>query len=253
MATIRLTNATNHFTDSDLDNDIYAGKGNDVVFGMGGFDHIFGEAGNDRLYTGDLPPDRWEYAYNDETLDGGIGADVLFGGLGGQSLYGGAGNDRLYDHSGWDQLFGGNGNDDLNASTGRLLGEDGDDRLYVPEHSDPSLSGNLTYRGAEAIGGAGADRFVLDFQADGVKQVVDVRDFTAIDKLFLKVVDADETILMKDVDIKHSLDTNHDQRLDVSDGYDAAADWGVTNVEGFCAAPPHRRRRSRAAPRLGSL
>ena len=64
---------------------------------------------------------------------------------------------------------------------------------------------------------------MLDFQADDVKQVVDVRDFTTVDKLFLKVVDEDETILMRDVDIKHSLDTNHDQRLDVSDGYDAAA------------------------------
>lgn len=48
------------------------GEGNDVLFGLGGNDHLYGGSGNDILFGGS----------GDDYLDGGEGRDILFGGSG---------------------------------------------------------------------------------------------------------------------------------------------------------------------------
>ncbi len=79
-----------------------------------GFDNqsnrMFGLAGNDQLYGGQL----------EDTLDGGDGNDSLTGYAGNDNLIGGNGNDYLDGGAGSDSLSGGKGND-------RLVGGDGND------------------------------------------------------------------------------------------------------------------------------
>ena len=74
---------------------VFAGSGNDVIFGNdthnrlhGGFgdDLIFGDRGNDLI---------WGY-YGDDWLRGDRGNDTLVGGPGNDYLVGGLGNDRFY-------------------------------------------------------------------------------------------------------------------------------------------------------------
>lgn len=95
---------------------IYAGSGNDWVFGGRGDDVIFGGAGTDFLFG---------RGGNDE-LWGGDGNDFLFGGAGHDKLRGQAGNDWLFGQSGDDDLDGGDGFDWLFGGLGRdelLFGE----------------------------------------------------------------------------------------------------------------------------------
>jgi Tol biopolymer transport system component len=108
---------------------ICAGAGRDRVDAgtngaEGGFDHVFGGPGPDRLILG---PELG-------SLNGGPGNDVLIGSKGGDELYGGAGNDVLksgaasYDS---DFLFGGPGNDVLFGGPGpdQMHGGPGRNRL----------------------------------------------------------------------------------------------------------------------------
>ncbi|MDD9857673.1 MAG: calcium-binding protein, partial [Gammaproteobacteria bacterium] len=64
-----------------------------------------------------------------DTLDGGLGDDVLFGGTGDDRLEGNRGNDYLMGNFGDDVLFGGEGDDYLNGLVG-------DDALYGGDGSD---------------------------------------------------------------------------------------------------------------------
>ncbi len=80
---------------------IHAGLGNDLVFGLGDNDKIWGEAGDDTLFGMD--------GYDD--LRGGQGNDLLDGGGGGDQLDGGDGNDTLIASGGPDYLYGGAGTD----------------------------------------------------------------------------------------------------------------------------------------------
>ena len=79
---------------NDKDNEIYSGKGKDVLKGGNGKDSLYGGAGNDSLW-------------------GEKGDDYLFGDAGNDSLCGGKGNDTLYGGSGKDVFFyaSGDGND----------------------------------------------------------------------------------------------------------------------------------------------
>lgn len=90
-----------------------------------------------------------------DVLTGGAGNDVLIGGAGDDVLVGGPGDDRLDGGTGADRLFGGPGDDVLipGGTAGALRpdlshGEAGRDHLHLAPD-------NL------AIGGAGADDFVL--------------------------------------------------------------------------------------------
>ncbi len=79
------TEADDHLTCSDENNDIDALSGNDVVNGMGGNDTLIGNTGNDTLAGGDG---------NDQLL-GGEGDDVLQDSNGNDNMSGGLGDDRF--------------------------------------------------------------------------------------------------------------------------------------------------------------
>lgn len=96
---------------------IYAGAGNDTVFGNGGDDEIFAGSGNDFVSCGD-GEDRVFGSSGDDCLEGNDGDDFLNGGSGNDSLAGGYDNDRLFGMSGDDNLFGGDGMDQLNGGSG---------------------------------------------------------------------------------------------------------------------------------------
>ena len=74
---------------------------NDIIFGRGGADTIYGLGGNDRINAG----------AGDDQVFGGPGNDVLLGRGGNDGLFGGAGNDHLNGAGGQNRLTGGAGAD----------------------------------------------------------------------------------------------------------------------------------------------
>lgn len=151
--------------------------GADRLFGMGGNDHIFGNAQG--AAQGAADGDDWidagsggDYVNGqggNDTIHGGSGSDRLLGGSGNDLIVGdneigidpatlGFGNDHLNGNKGNDTLIGGWGNDDLH-------GGQGDDLLQGGEQND-LLSGDLgndTLEGGGGVdtmsGGSGADIF----------------------------------------------------------------------------------------------
>lgn len=81
-----------------VENEVYAGEGNDKIFGGRGLDYILGDAGND-------------------LIKGRAGNDVLIGGEGNDTIYGDT-NSSIYDDTGSDILSGGNGNNYLDGGNG---------------------------------------------------------------------------------------------------------------------------------------
>ena len=76
---------------NDLDNDIFGGRGRDVLLGRDGRDYLNGNDGDDRLKGGQ----------GGDVLNGGAGTDRLKGGAGRDKLIGGDGNDVFIFKSGW--------------------------------------------------------------------------------------------------------------------------------------------------------
>jgi Ca2+-binding RTX toxin-like protein len=73
---------------------VYAGNGNDTVYGLGGADTLYGGNGDDALFGG--AGIDWLYGENgDDRLDGGTGDDFLVGGRGNDQLTGGTGRDTF--------------------------------------------------------------------------------------------------------------------------------------------------------------
>lgn len=152
-------NDTINKSGTNVEWNIWAGAGNDTVFGGNLDDTIQGEDGNDTLY-------------------GGGGSDWLSGGNGADKLYGEAGNDYLYGESGADRLYGGDGNDFLNggADNDYLYGGAGNDTLFGDSGTDYLYGGagnDILY------GGAGGDYFVFELNGgtdDRIKDFVDGTD-----------------------------------------------------------------------------
>ncbi|MGO4124059.1 calcium-binding protein [Inquilinus sp. YAF38] len=94
------TDYSDRLTGSAADNFLNGGNGwgNDILYGLGGNDVLWGSLGHDQLY-------------------GGAGDDTLKGYQGNNQLYGGDGNDVLEAEDGVDILDGGAGNDILRANT----------------------------------------------------------------------------------------------------------------------------------------
>ena len=128
------------------------GAGNDTLTGGLIADLITGGAGNDTLVGG----------FGNDTLAGGDGADSLTGEFGSDALYGGAGDDTISGGSDDDTLVGGDGNDRLDGGYGddTLHGDDPPGTLYLigqPEATGAdSLDGG--YGNDAVYGGNGDDQ-----------------------------------------------------------------------------------------------
>jgi Ca2+-binding RTX toxin-like protein len=121
-----------------------------------------------------------------DSIDGGAGADTIFGGLGQDTLLGGADADILYGGVGNDSLDGGDGNDTLYGGTGNDTvsgGEFNDVIIMVPGDVATVPGGDMsTVPGYEFVfgggGGVGApnDFDILDLSAYPLSQVQVVRN-----------------------------------------------------------------------------
>ena len=112
---------------------------------------------------------------DDDTVDGGNGADQLFGNLGADTLNGGAGDDVISGNAGGDTLdggadddivHGGEGNDTLSGGTGddELYGGDGNDTLYGINATDSASSSvtDGTLNSQNANFNSGLDGYTYD-------------------------------------------------------------------------------------------
>lgn len=206
---------------------------------------VHGRGGADRL---------WGTAY-DDTLFGDAGDDTLDGFAGNDRLAGGKGADTLGDYQGWNDLRGGAG-DDVVGGTGLLVGGLGNDWIGLlggiaygdvsPEFTSRQ-AGNDTFTVDmryhteipfyQAVGGPGADRYLVEFSADAVQSRLDVWDFdqAAGDSFNINVqpgLDSGQYgVLVGSLELE--LDTNRDGLID---GRDPASIFGVTWADPFANA-----------------
>ncbi|MCP5434346.1 MAG: putative Ig domain-containing protein [Chromatiaceae bacterium] len=147
---------------------VSAESGDDMVFGSGRLDGLFGGEGNDYLYAGggnDFIYGDWQaylpyenlaitdYDYEWITIDddGNVTTFVDYvSGIGDDHIYAGSGNDNAWGEAGNDIIFGGEGNDRLNGDIARINPDGsptlppsfhGTDRLYG-EGGEDTLIGN---------------------------------------------------------------------------------------------------------------
>ncbi|WP_068148818.1 calcium-binding protein [Kordiimonas lipolytica] len=177
-------------------NSIWAGEGNDVVYGASaadqlgggdGDDYIAGAGGNDIIYAGRT---------GDDTLDGGAGDDIIFGGRDDDVVRGGDGDDELYGGRLHDVVEGGAGNDSIYGGTGNdtLTGGEGDD-IILPGNN--SLSGAVDYdllifaagHGSDIVSGFSLDEDQLDLSATSTEFI----DLAAVQAA---ATDTDEGVLI---------------------------------------------------------
>ena len=158
---------------------LYAGSGDDTIYGGSRFNNIAGESGNDMLdshagegsLSGGLGDDRI-YA-GTGTADGGEGNDIIEA-TGMATIRGGSGADRITGSFLDDLIDGGTGDDSIDGSFGndsiqggagndRIDGGDGDDRLFGDEGND-ILNGQS---GSDVIeGGSGNDTITGGYDPD---------------------------------------------------------------------------------------
>ncbi|MBS7791770.1 phosphatase PAP2 family protein [Roseococcus sp. SDR] len=110
--------------------DIWGFGGNDTLIGGLAADILRGGSGHDELF-GDAGADLLLGEDGQDTLRGGDGDDTLDGGAGHDVLVGGAGDDLLLGAAGQDTLTGGEGHDTLDGGDGhdQLAGGEGHDQL----------------------------------------------------------------------------------------------------------------------------
>ena len=106
----------------------------------------------------------------DDTIDGGLGNDLITGDVGNDSILGGEGNDTITGDSGNDSLTGGEGSDEIYAGADddwvllaegdTVYGEGGDDLFLVTDYGEAGTN-NATVVGGETGETAGD---TLDFQ-----------------------------------------------------------------------------------------
>ena len=146
------------------DDEVWGDYGDDELLGEGGVDKIRGEAGNDIVFGGDnadvLYGDGEQvpaHLHGNDYVDGGAGEDVLYGSGGDDFLYGGEDRDVLQGDSGRDYLYGETGNDDLFGGSGEdtLSGGPGDDLLMGGPDDDTYIleinGGKDTVRDDEGV------------------------------------------------------------------------------------------------------
>lgn len=207
---------------SALSDTIYGGIGNDLLAGGAGNDVIYGGNGNDTIYgdyrqVDENPASPFADAPSYEQIRGGNGDDVIYGGSGWIVAIGGAGDDMIYGHGG--QLFG-------DEAPGELQVAAGNDLLVTQ-------MGHSGATPTDHTGGRGADVFyVYAATYDGIGSRVDVRDFTAEDRVSFNGSLPDGTFLAGQ-SMFAAFDTNGDRVLD---GTDAPSAVGVTWADPFANA-----------------
>ena len=156
----------------NLDDNLDAFGGNNIVWGRDGNDTIIGGDGNDHLYgqspnggtdgadsiRGGNGSDYIQGNAGNDTLDGGLGSDRINGGKDNDLITSGAGADRVNGNAGNDTIDGGDGNDWLRGGK--------DDDLIHGGNDNDSIQGDLgndTLAGDSGVdtltGGDGADQF----------------------------------------------------------------------------------------------
>ncbi|WP_170317718.1 M10 family metallopeptidase [Paroceanicella profunda] len=139
------------------------GYNENSVSGGGGNDVIRTNSGDDLLFGGD----------GVDTLYSGAGNDMAYGGNQGDLIYGANGDDYIDGGGQWDRLYGGNGNDTLVGGWGndKLDGGTGDDLLEGNGGSDTFIFtanwGDDTIVNGDFTAGTGTED-VLDFSALGI-------------------------------------------------------------------------------------
>lgn len=164
----------------------YGGAGNDTITVTGGgFNNIFGEAGNDVLNGGAATDDGSLNMFGgagEDTIIGGAGNDHLYGQSAaggsddGDSIDGGAGNDYIQGNAGDDVLVGGAGSDRINggADNDDITGGEGNDTVNGNKGDDviDGGLGNDSLRGGagddEISGSAGNDVILGDLGDDTI-------------------------------------------------------------------------------------
>lgn len=144
----------------------FASVRDDTIYGFGGRDLLYGDAGNDRI-VGGLGADTLYGDTGHDALAGEAGDDLIYGGPGNDVMAGGDGNDTVFGDDGDDTLAGGAGNDQLWGYDGndRLSGDAGQDVLHGEAGAD-RLDGGA---GRDfLVGGAGDDTYVVSEAADQV-------------------------------------------------------------------------------------
>ena len=129
---------------SDYWDDITGDAGSNLIIGRAGYDNIRAGAGDDIVYGGDLPGVAIAASYDGNYIYGEEGNDTLFGSLMPlvgfvtlqSHIYGGVGNDTINGGIGDDILQGDHGADILN-------GGDGTDTLYI-DHEDTVVTGGAS-------------------------------------------------------------------------------------------------------------
>jgi Ca2+-binding RTX toxin-like protein len=155
---------------------VYAGWGDDKVYGQGQGDHlllgswgddqIWGSDGDDILFGDDhsssnaIDSTTGIYSENgvtsgDDTLYGGDGEDQIHGGAGHDYILGEAGSDKLYGGPGEDTIWGGDLNDLISTGTGwdTVFGGDGCDTIISEDGGDVLWGGDCD-PAADVKGGA---------------------------------------------------------------------------------------------------
>ncbi|WP_445354229.1 calcium-binding protein [Microbulbifer sp. EKSA008] len=209
----------------DLNERVFAGGGDDKVWGRTGNDELHGEAGNDYL-DGEEGDDRLFGGEGVDNLVGRAGNDYLEGGLEGDTLQGDEGADQLFGQDGDDSLFGGEGDDLLDGGADNdyfeagegsdtLLGGSGDDQLSGDEGND------------ELTGGTGDDVYV--FGAGDGHDVIHNSDGGSDGVYFTSGLSEDRLTFTRDGDdLLILIDDGSSDSVRVKDhflGGEAAIDW----------------------------
>ena len=174
-----------HAYDNIIGYTIYAGAGDDSIYGGKNNDIIYGQAGDDTIRSG----------AGDDLIYGGSGADTIIAEEGNDTLYGGSGNDQLYGREGNDILEGGEGNDVLYGGAG--------DDTYIFGRGD----GVDTIH--DAVGGFDTIQFKEGISKDDIEFVR-----TAHDEAELRIKGTDDKIILRKLfDAKEGV-----EQLQFSDG-----------------------------------
>jgi len=119
-------------------NQLWAGAGNDVIYGANGGEAMGGGTGDDRIYAAGGNDIIYGGVTGYDTIDGGDGNDLIFAGHGRDVVDGGAGNDEIYAGTGNDYVNGGDGDDSIYGGQGvdTIIGGVGDDTIRPGDTAD---------------------------------------------------------------------------------------------------------------------